>query len=207
MRKITLHSMISLDGVMQAPGNPEEDPSNGFLYGGWTAPFSDKIYHREVMKELQEPSDYLLGRKTWEIWADYWPYHDSFWPNITKGTKFLLSKSLKSSDPRVVAWKNSQVIHSVEDIRELKNSKGQNLQVWGSSELAKLLFQYDLIDELRLKIHPLILGKGKNLFSPDLIPASFRLIGTVISSTGVIIANYQREGEIKTGTQQATDKI
>ena len=191
--------MISLDGVMQAPGGPEEDTSGGFKYGGWVAAYSDEVYGKVVQKELK-PADYLLGRKTFEIWADYWPKHGDFWPGINEGTKYVFSKSMKKSDPIVTGWKNSVVIKSLADIKKLKNSKGSDIQVWGSGKLVQLLLKNDLADELRLKIHPLTLGKGKKLFDNGTIPAAFTLIESIVTPSGVIIANYKRAGKVKTGT-------
>lgn len=194
--------MITLDGVMQAPGGPKEDTSGDFNYGGWVAPYSDEVYDNVVQKELQ-PADYLLGRKTYEIWAGYWPEHGDFWPGINEGTKYVFSKSLKNSDPIVTGWKNSVVIKNVADIKKLKNSQGSDIQVWGSSELVQLLFKNDLVDELRLKIHPLILGKGKKLFDNRSIPAAFTLTERIVTPSGVIIAYYKRAGKVKTGTAGA----
>jgi dihydrofolate reductase len=194
MRKIIVLSMITLDGVMQAPGGPEEDTSSGFEYGGWTEPYGDEVYGKAVQEELK-PADYLLGRKTFEIWENYWPEHADFWPGINDGTKYVLSMTRKKSD-----WKNSVFINSLADIKELKNSKGSDIQVWGSSELIHLLLKNDLVNELRLKIHPLTLGKGKKLFDGGAIPAAFTLTDSIVTSTGVIIANYKRAGEVKTGT-------
>ena len=191
--------MITLDGVMQAPGGPKEDTSGGFKYGGWVAPYSDEIYGKVVQEELK-PADYLLGRKTFEIWADYWPEHGDFWPGINDGTKYVFSKSMKKSDPIVTGWKNSVVIKNLADIKNLKRSKGSDVQVWGSGELVQLLLKNDLVDELRLKIHPLTLGKGKKLFDNGMIPAAFSLIESSITTTGVIIAYYKRAGKVKTGT-------
>jgi dihydrofolate reductase len=199
MRKIIVLSMISLDGVMQAPGGPEEDTSGGFKYGGWTASYGDEIFKKELEKELK-PADYLLGRKTFEIWAGYWPEHGDFWPGINEGAKYVFSKNMKKSDPLVTGWKNSVVIKNVADIKKLKNSEGADLQVWGSSELVQLLLKNDLVDELRLKIHPLTLGKGKKLFDKGTIPAAFTLMDGIVTPGGVIIANYKRAGEVKTGT-------
>ncbi|MEJ7683343.1 MAG: dihydrofolate reductase family protein [Segetibacter sp.] len=199
MRKIIVLSMITLDGVMQAPGGPKEDTSGGFKYGGWVAPYSDEVYGKVVQKELK-PADYLLGRKTFEIWADYWPEHGDFWPGINEGTKYVFSKSMKKSDPIVTGWKNSVVIKNLADIKKLKNSKGSDIQVWGSGELVQLLLKNDLVDELRLKIHPLTLGKGKKLFDNGTIPAAFTLIESIVTPSGVIIANYKRAGKVKTGT-------
>jgi dihydrofolate reductase len=199
MRKIIVLSMITLDGVMQAPGGPKEDTSGGFEYGGWVAPYSDEVYGKVVQKELK-PADYLLGRKTFEIWADYWPEHGDFWPGINEGTKYVFSKSMKKSDPIVTGWKNSVVIKNLADIKKLKNSKGSDIQVWGSGELVQLLLKNDLVDELRLKIHPLTLGKGKKLFEGGTIPAAFTLIESIVTPSGVIVANYKRAGKVQTGT-------
>jgi dihydrofolate reductase len=199
MRKIIVLSMITLDGVMQAPGGPKEDVSGGFKYGGWTAPYSDKVYNEVVQKELQ-PADYLLGRKTFEIWAGYWPAHGDFWPGINEGSKYVFSKSLKKSDPVVTGWKNSVLVKNVAAIKKIKKSKGADIQVWGSSELIQLLLKNDLVDELRLKIHPLTLGKGKKLFNNGTIPAAFTLAESIVTPGGVIIVNYKRAGKVRTGT-------
>jgi dihydrofolate reductase len=200
MRKIIVLSMITLDGVMQAPGAPEEDTSGGFEYGGWTAPYGDQVYDNVVQKELEQPADYLLGRKTFEIWANYWPQHGEFWPGINEGTKYVFSESLEESDPLVTGWKNSVLIKNLADIERVKNSEGPDIQVWGSSELIQLLLKNDLVDELRLKIHPLTLGKGKKLFADGAIPAALSLTESTVTTTGVIVANYTRAGEVKTGT-------
>lgn len=194
MRKITVLSMITLDGVMQAHGGPEEDTSGNFKFGGWTAPFEDEKGNDVVRKELQ-PADYLLGRKTFEIWEGYWPDHADFWPGINEGTKFVFSKTRNRSD-----WKNSEFIENVDAIKQLKNSEGLDLQVWGSSKLIHLLLQHDLVDELRIKTYPVILGGGKKLFDSGEMPASFKLTESVVTTTGVIIAAYKREGDVKTGT-------
>ncbi len=202
MRKITVLSMISLDGVMQGPGGPKEDTSGGFKYGGWVAPYTDDVYDKVVTKELQ-PADYLLGRKTYEIWAGYWPQHAEFWPGINEGMKYVYSKNLKKSDPMVTGWKNSAVIKSPADIKKLKESRGPDIQVWGSGKLVQLLLKNDLVDELKLKIHPLTLGKGKKLFDDGPIPAAFTLVDSIVTPGGVIIAHYKRAGEVKTGTAGA----
>lgn len=194
MRKIIVLSMITLDGIMQAPGGPEEDLSGGFKYGGWTAPHSDKVYNNVVMEELK-PATYLLGRKTFEIWEDYWPKHAEFWPGINEGTKHVLSTTRKNSD-----WKHTLFIDSVESIKELKASEGGDIHVWGSSELVHLLLKHNLVDEFRLKIHPVILGKGKKLFDDESTAAGFALIDSIVTPKGVIIAHYKRDGEVKTGS-------
>jgi len=195
MRKIIVLSMITLDGVMQAPGGPKEDTSGGFKYGGWTEPYGDEAYDKAVQKELKEPTDYLLGRKTFDIWANYWPEHGDFWPGINEGTKYVLAKTRKKS-----GWKNSVFLKSAADIKKVKKSKGADIQVWGSSELIHLLLKNDLVDELRLKIHPLTLGKGKKLFGNGVIPAAFTLTESAVTSKGVIIVNYKRAGKVRTGT-------
>jgi dihydrofolate reductase len=196
--------MITLDGVMQAPGGPKEDTSGGFKYGGWVAPYDDEVYGKVVQKEL-EPADYLLGRKTFEMWAGYWPNHGDFWQGINEGTKYVFSKSMKKLDPIMSGWKNSVVLKNLADIKKLKKSKGSDIQVWGSSELVQLLLANDLVDELRLKIHPLTLGKGKKFFDIDnkdkgTIPAAFTLQESIVTPSGVIIAHYKRAGKVRTGT-------
>jgi dihydrofolate reductase len=199
MRKIIVLSMITLDGVMQAPGGPKEDKSGRFNYGGWTAPYGDEMYGKVVQEELK-PADYLMGRKTFDIWVNYWPEHGDFWPGINNGAKYVFSKSLKKSDPRVTGWNNTIVIRTLADIKKLKLSNGPDIQVWGSSEIVHLLLKNDLVDELRLKIHPLTLGQGKKLFNDSVLPAAFTLVESMVTTTGVIIARYKRAGEVKTGT-------
>jgi dihydrofolate reductase len=194
MRKIIVLSMITLDGVMQAPGGPGEDRSGGFKYGGWTASYGDEVYSKVIENELK-PAEYLLGRKTFEIWAGYWPEHADFWPGINEGTKYVLSKTMKKSN-----WKNSVFLKNVAAIKKLKSGSGSDIHVWGSSKLIQLLFKNDLVDELRLKIHPLLLGKGKKLFDNGVIPAAFTLTESLVTTTGVIIATYKRAGKVKTGT-------
>ncbi|MFT3910913.1 MAG: dihydrofolate reductase family protein [Ferruginibacter sp.] len=193
MRKIIVLSMISLDGVMQAPGGKKEDTSGGFKYGGWTTAYGDEIYSKAVQEELK-PAEYLLGRKTFEIWENYWPKHADFWPGINEGMKYILSRSRKKS-----GWKNSVFIKTVADIKKLKKSKGGDIHVWGSSELIQLLLKHDMVDELRLKIHPLTLGKGKKIFSKGVIPAAFTLVESTVTTKGVILVNYKRAGKVKTG--------
>jgi dihydrofolate reductase len=194
LRKVIVFSMITLDGVMQAPGGPREDSSGGFRYGGWVAPFGDAAYDKVVRKEL-EPAEYLLGRKTFKIWEGYWPDHGDFWPGINDGTKYVLSKTVKKT-----GWKNTVFLKSVNEIKKVKKSKGPDLHVWGSSELVQLLLKHDLVDELRLKIHPLILGKGKKLFAGNALPTTFKLYESKVTSTGVFIAYFARTGKVKTGT-------
>lgn len=185
--------MITLDGVMQAPGGPQEDTSGDFKYGGWTASYSDEVFTRLMIEELK-PADYLLGRKTFEIFASYWPQHANFWPGINDGAKYVLSQTMERSD-----WKNTNFLKSVADIKKLKNSAGADIQVWGSSKLIQLLLKHDLVDELRIKIYPLTLGGGKKLFENGAIPAAFTLTESHVTPKGVIITNYKRAGDVITG--------
>ncbi len=194
MRKIIVITMITLDGVMQAPGGPEEDTSNGFKYGGWTAPYIDANGSEFFQKNMQ-PAEYLLGRKTFEIFASYWPEHAVGWPGINDGMKYVMSNTLDKSN-----WKNTKILRNLEDIKKLKNSDGSDLHVWGSSKLIQILLKNDLIDELRIVTYPLTLGQGEKLFAEGTIPASFTLTECTVTPSGVIMANYKRAGEVKTGT-------
>ena len=160
----------------------------------WVAPYFDDASGK-VMEKQMKPADLLLGRKTFEIFANYWPEHENAWPGINDVTKYFMSKTVKKSD-----WKNSVFLKSLADIEKLKNSKGSDIQVHGSGELIQLLLKNDLVDELWLKIFPLTLGKGKKLFDNGTIPAAFTLIESLVTPTGVIIANYKRAGKVKTGT-------
>jgi len=190
--------MITLDGVLQGPGGPKEDQSGGFAYGGWVAPYFDEVYAKAVQEEL-EPADYLLGRKTFEIWADYWPYHSDSWPGINTNSKYVFSKSLKDSDPLITGWKNSKVLDNLAAIKKLKESDGADIQVWGSGKLIQVLLKNDLVDELKLKIHPLTLGSGKKLFDDGPIPVAFKLTASTVTPSGVILVDYTRDGEVQTG--------
>lgn len=194
MRKIIVLSFITLDGVMQAPGAPGEDPSGGFKYGGWTAPYGDEVADKVMQKELVR-ADLLLGRKTFEIFASYWPEHAEHWPGVNEVTKYVLSNTMNKSD-----WQNSVFLTSVADIKKLKNSEGGDIKIWGSSKLVQLLLQHDLVDEFWLNIHPVLLGKGKKLFDDNAFPAAFTLVESTATPSGVIMANYKRSGVVKTGT-------
>lgn len=194
MRKIIVLSMISLDGVMQAPGGPTEDQSDGFQYGGWVAPYDDET-GGVMMQRLLQPADLLLGRKTFEIWEDYWPKHTEFWPSINRVAKYVLSTTRKTSD-----WENTVFLDSLTQIEALKASEGEPIQVWGSSALIQLLLKHDLVDEMWLVIHPLTLGAGKRLFINGPIPAAFTLVESSVTTKGVIFAHYKRAGEVVTGT-------
>lgn len=194
MRKIIVLSFITLDGVMQAPGGPEEDISGGFKYGGWTAPYFDEEAGKLMSAQMQ-PADLLLGRKTFEIFASYWPEHADMWPGINDATKYVLSNTMDKAE-----WKNSVFLKSVDGIKRLKDTDGPDLQVHGSGQLIQLLLKHDLVDELWLKFFPLTLGQGKKLFDGGAIPAAFTLTKSSVTPRGVIFANYQRAGDVKTGT-------
>lgn len=194
MRKIIVLSMITLDGVMQAPGGPKEDKSGGFKYGGWVAPYGDKVSGK-LMKKMMKPADLLLGRKTFEIWENYWPEHGDIWPGVNEVTKYVVSGTRKKS-----TWQNSVFVKNLAGIKKLKNSRGGDIKVWGSSELVQLLLKNGLVDELWLIIHPLVLGKGKKLFDNNAVPAAFTITESKVTTTGVFIANYKkRAGKVKTG--------
>ncbi|HEV7332244.1 MAG TPA: dihydrofolate reductase family protein [Flavisolibacter sp.] len=199
MRKFIVLSMITLDGVMQGPGSPEEDTTGGFTYGGWVAPYDDEVGN-ETMARLMKPADLLLGRTTFEIWENYWPKHAAVWPGINDVTKYVFSATRQQS-----GWQNTVFLNSLSAVRELKASEGSDIQVWGSGQLVQLLLHHDLVDELWLMIHPLTLGRGKKLFTNGPIPAAFALAESTITPSGVIMAHYIRAGAVKTGTVGAGD--
>lgn len=194
MRKIIVTANITLDGVMQAPMGSEEDTSGNFKYGGWTALHADPISGKAVHEESKQTADYLLGRKTFEIFAAFWPGHGEMWPGINDGTKYVLSNTMKKSD-----WKNTVFIKSLEDIKQLKTSEGSDMQVWGSTNLIHLLLENGLADELHLRIFPIILGKGKKLFDNGSVPTAFTLTKNIVTSKGVIIVDYKRTAEVHPG--------
>jgi len=192
--------MISLDGVMQGPGGSKEDTSDDFEYGGWVAPFGDEAYGN-LQHEQMKPGDLLLGRKTFDIWEPYWPAHAEAWPGINEMTKYVLSTTRKHSD-----WQNTIFLSSLGDIKKLKDSEGSDITIWGSSKLVQSLLKHDLVDELQLKIHPLLLGKGKKIFGDDAVPTTLKLTDSITTSKGVILANYRKAGDVKTGEIAAGDK-
>ncbi len=197
MRKIIIQEFITLDGVMQAPGGPGEDDSNGFKYGGWTAPYygaADKEADKFMAKQMA-PSDLLLGRKTYDIFAAFWPEHADMWPGIMDVTKYAVSTTLEKAD-----WKNSVILRSVEDIKKIKKSGDADLKVIGSGNLVQTLLKHDMVDEMCLMIFPITLGSGKRLFGEGTIPAAFTMTDRLISSNGVIFTIYKRDGEVRTGT-------
>ncbi len=200
MRKVIVLTFMTLDGVMQAPGGPEEDKSGGFKYGGWSAGYWDEVLGQTMGEQMSEPFDLLLGRKTYEIFAAYWPTAKQDMEIAEKFnacTKYVASRKLKK-----LGWRNSVLLKGdvAMEVRKLKGQDGPALQVHGSGKLIQTLLKNDLVDELRLKIFPVTLGKGKKLFAEGTIPAGFKLISSKVSPSGVIVATYQRAGEVKTGS-------
>jgi len=197
MRKIIVLSFITLDGIMQAPGAPGEDTSGSFRYGGWTVPYFDELLGEVMGDQMKQPFNLLLGRKTFEIFASYWPQHAGDWPGINEAAKYVVSNTLTKHD-----WKNSIFIKGdvVEEIKKLKMQDGPDLQVHGSGNLIQTLLKHDLVDELWLKTFPVMLGSGKRLFAEGTIPAAFKLTDSKVSPGGVIIASYKRAGEVKVGS-------
>jgi dihydrofolate reductase len=203
MRKLIVLTFITLDGVMQAPGGPEEDTTGGFKYGGWTAGYWDDVLGGVMGEQMAGPFDLLLGRKTYEIFAAYWPYMKSDNPNYQIADKFnSAQKYVASRTLKELGWSNSRLIKGdlVQEIKKLKEQNGPELQVYGSGNLIQTFLKHDLVDEFRLKIFPITLGTGKRLFAEGTIPASFKLIDSKTSTTGVIVANYERAGNVKTGS-------
>lgn len=193
MRKITILSFITLDGVMQGPGSPDEDTSNDFKLGGWVAPYGDQDSQAIMQKQL-ERADLLLGRKTFDIWENYWPAHAEYWPGINEVTKYVLSNTAN-----ITEWTNVVFLKDIEAIKQIKASEGADIKIWGSSQLVQLLLEHDLVDEIWLNIHPVILGKGKRLFNDAAVPAAFEIVESKLTSTGVFLVNYKKTGEVKTG--------
>lgn len=193
MRKIIAVEFITIDGVMQAPGGSKEDTAEGFKYGGWMGPYFDEVIGKEMVTQMEKTGALLIGRKTYDIFAGYWPDHTDPWPQVNKITKYVVSKTLKNP-----TWENTVVIKNIKELKDLKNSNGPDLQVYGSTDLLQTLMKYDLVDEFWLKIFPITLGTGKRLFEKGTIPASFKLFKSLITPSGVIIAYYKRAGEVKT---------
>ena len=197
MRKIIVLSFITLDGVMQAPGGPGEDDSGNFKYGGWTVPFFDEFLGNTMTEQMSKPFDLLLGRKTFEIFASYWPHHDDEGAGINKATKYVASNTLTTHE-----WSKSVFLKSniVDEIKKLKQQDGPDLQVHGSGNLIQTLLKHDLVDEFWLKIFPITLGTGKCLFAAGTMPVAFTLHESKTSPRGVIVASYKRAGEVKAGS-------
>ena len=197
MRKVIVLEFITLDGVIQAGGGPEEDPSGGFAYGGWQAPYSDDVLGTVMKRQMNMPFDLLLGRTTFEIWAAYWPHHADIWPGVNPATKYVASNTITSH-----AWQPSVFLGGdiVEKINNIKQTQGPDLHVYGSANLVQTLMKHDVVDAFWLKIYPLTLGSGKRLFAEGTIPAAFKVTDCKVSPSGVIIVNYERAGAITTNT-------
>ena len=186
---------------MQAPGGPDEDRSGGFKYGGWTVPYFDDFSGERMDEQMSMPFDLLLGRKTYDIFAGYWPQQDETTSSIAR----LFNKAHKyvaSHNPQELAWQNSTVLHGdvAAQLKELKAQDGPMLQVHGSGNFIQTLLAHDLVDELWLKTYPVTLGGGKRLFAEGTIPAAFTLTDAKVSPKGVIFANYVRAGQVETGS-------
>jgi len=198
MRKITVLQHITLDGVIQAPGGPEEDASDGFAYGGWAAPYHDQDEAIETAfnKMLGMPIDLLLGRKTFDIWESFWPQHGNIWPRVNTATKYVASNTRTSSEWQPSVFLNGDV---AEKIAKLKQEQGPDLHVWGSGNLLQTLMKHDLVDVFWLMIFPITLGSGKRLFAEGTIPAAFKATESTVGSNGVIHVTYERAGAVQTG--------
>ena len=197
MKKIIVLSFITLDGVMQGPGGPTEDTSGNFTYGGWTVPYFDEYLGQVMTEQMSRPFDLLLGRKTFEIFASYWPLHQEEGAGINKATKYVASNTLTRHE-----WEKSVFLKGdiAGEIKKLKQQDGPDLQVHGSSNFIQTLLEHDVVDEFWLKIFPVTLGMGKRLFDQGTIPAAYSLVESKTSPSGVIIATFKRAGEVKTGS-------
>ncbi len=197
MRKIIVLAFVTLDGVMQAPGGPQEDTTGGFKQGGWTVPYFDDLLGKVMTVQMSKPFALLLGRKTFEIFASYWPDHENEWPGINQATKYVASNTLSKH-----AWQNTVFLKGnvADQVKKIKQQDGPDIQVHGSANLIQTLLQHDLVDEFWLKIFPIVLGTGKRLFGEGAMPAAFKLSESKNSPNGVIVASYERAGEVTTGS-------
>ena len=198
MRKVLATAFVSLDGVMQAPGGPEEDPTGGFQFGGWTFNYWDDAIGQVMGGIFSQPYELLLGRKTYEIFAAHWPHakDDPFAEALTNVRKYVATSSRAP-----LTWKNSIAIHDVpKDIARLKREDGPTLMTQGSSQLLQTLLKHDLVDRFSLLIYPVVLGKGKRLFGEGALPAALKLVDSKASPSGVTINTYERDGAVKTGS-------
>ena len=197
MRKLIVLEHISLDGVIQAPGGPDEDTGGGFAYGGWIAPYSDATLGEALGKQMSMPFDLLLGRKTFEIWAPYWPQHADAWPGVMAATKYVASNTMASH-----AWQPSVFLDGdiAAKVAGIKQQQGPDLHVWGSGNLLQTLIRHDLVDAFWLMIYPITLGAGKRLFADGTMPMAFSVTASTVTSKGVIVVNYERAGAITTGS-------
>jgi dihydrofolate reductase len=197
MRKIIVLEHISLDGVIQAPGGPDEDTSDGFAYGGWSAPYSDPTLRTLLRKPMNMPFDLLLGRKTFDIWAPYWPQHADIWPAVNTATKYVASNTMTSHEWQPSVFLNGDI---AEKVTKLKQQQGPDIHVWGSGNLLQTLIRHDLVDTFWLMIYPITLGAGKRLFADGTIPMAFKVSESQVTPSGVIVVNYERAGAIITGS-------
>jgi dihydrofolate reductase len=197
MRKVIVLEHISLDGVIQAPGGPDEDTSGGFAYGGWIAPYSDAILGTVLRRQMNMPFDLLLGRKTFEIWAPYWPQHADAWAGVSTATKYVASNTMKSSEWQPSVFLNGDIAAKV---AKIKQQQGPDLNVWGSGNLIQTLIKHDLVDAFWLMIYPLTLGVGKRLFADGTIPMAFKVTESTVTPNGVIVVNFERVAAITTGS-------
>ena len=199
MRKLKVTTFVTLDGVMQAPGGPEEDPSGGFEHGGWSHGYWDAQMEAAMAESMAPPFDLVLGRRTYEIFASYWPHapEEAGAKPLNDATKYVASRGR----PRL-EWSNSVLIEKdpAEGVAELKKGDGPELQVHGSGNLIQTLLRHNLIDEFRLWVFPLVIGSGKRLFADGTIPSALRLVDSKVSTTGVVIGTYEPAGEIVTGS-------
>jgi dihydrofolate reductase len=196
MRKVIVLEFVTLDGVIQAGGGPEEDTSGGFAYGGWQAPYDDDVIEAAMNKQMHLPFDLLLGRKTFDIWARYWPHHADVWPGVNPATKYVASHTMTSHE-----WQPSVFLGGdiAEQVTQLKQQPGPDLHVYGSANLVQTLMKHDVVDAFWLKIYPLTLGSGKRLFAGGTIPAAFKVTESQVSPSGIILVNYERAGAVTTG--------
>ena len=191
MRKIVVLEHITLDGIIQAPGGPEEDTSGGFTRGGWISSYGDEIVGAALRRQMNSPFDLLVGRKTFEIWEPYWPQHPDVWVNVNSATKYVASNTRTSSDWQSSVFLNGDV---AERVAEIKKQPGPDLHVWGSGNLLQTLIKHDLVDTFWLMIYPITLGSGKRLFAEGTVPAAFKVTESLVGSSGVIVVNYERAG-------------
>ena len=201
MRKIIVGAMVSMDGVMQAPGGPWEDPTTGFKFGGWMMPYSDQEFGEEIDHVFKQKFDLLLGRKTYEIFAGYWPYHDEDAPDggIAKLFKDIKKYAVSRSGEVDTSWTGSMLLRDIADVKRLRKEEGPNLVTQGSTDLVHALLANDLVDAMSIFTVPVVLGGGKKLFADGSAPHSFKLTSSHVSPNGVIIGHYERGGEIKIG--------
>ena len=200
MRKIIVGAMVSMDGVMQAPGGPTEDPTKGFKFGGWVMPYFNQEFGEEV-DHLFQNFDLLLGRKTYEIFAAHWPYYDEDAPDggIAKLFNKIKKYAVSRSGEVDTSWVGSVRLRDIADVKRLKQQDGPNLVTQGSTELVHALLADDLVDAISIFTVPVVLGGGKKLFADGSAPHSFKLTRSRVSPNGLIIGHYEREGEIKIG--------